>query len=148
MDEREYQQAREQLNQCPCVFEKAVLSTRCSCVHFQRLNIAEREAAACQAPIAQARCTQLLHYFYQNARFALKLSHLEHQLAHAKAMKLQCGGLTGLSAVLQFPPSHHPSQVKNIDALITQALTAFNKLEQLPYQEIIKFINHYQVRSK
>lgn len=147
MDEREYQQAREQLNQCPCTFEKAVLSSRCGCVHFQRLNIAEREAAACQVPVAQARCNQLLHYLYQNAQFALKLSHLGHQLAHAKAMKLQCGGLTGLQAVLQSPLSDHP-QVENIDALITQALKVFDKLEQLPYQKIIKFINHYQVRPK
>ena len=147
MDEHEYQQARKQLNQCPCIFEKAVLSGRCGCIHFQRLNIAERETAACRSPNSQARCTQLLHYFYQNARFALKLFHLDHQLAHAKAMKLQCGGLIGLSAILQFSPSHYP-QVANIDALITQALTAFDKLEQLPYQEIIKFINHYQVRSK
>jgi hypothetical protein len=147
MDEREYQQAREQLNQCPCPFEKAVLSSRCGCVHFQRLNIAEREAAACQSPMAQARCTQLLDYFYQNAQFALKLSHLGHQLAHSKAMKLQCGGLVGLQSVLQFPSSG-TFQVENIDALITHALNIFDKLEQLPYQKIIKFINHYQVRSK
>lgn len=147
MDEREYQQAREQLNQCPCTFEKAVLSSRCGCIHLQRLNIAEREAAACQSPMAQARCTQLLYYFYQNAQFALKLPHLDHQLAHAKAMKLQCGGLVGLQSVLQLQ-SAGTLQVENIDALITQALNAFEKLEQLPYQTIIKFINHYQVRSK
>lgn len=147
MDEREYQQAREQLNQCPCTFEKAILSSRCGCVHFQRLNIAEREAAACRSPIAQVRCTQLLHYLYKNAQFALKLSHLSQQLAHAKAMKLQCGGLTGLQAILLSQQSVKP-QVENIDALITQALNTFNKLEQFPYQEIVKFINHYQVRSK
>ncbi len=147
MDECEYQQAREQLNQCPCTFEKAVLSSRCGCVHFQRLNIAEREAAACLLPSAQIRCTQLLHYLYKNAQFALKLSHLNEQLAHAKAMKLQCGGLTGLQAVLLFQQSVK-SQVEDIDALITQALNTFDKLEQFPYQEIVRFINRYQVRSK
>ena len=148
MDEREYQQARERLNQCPCPFEKAILSSRCACAKCQRLNIAEREAAACVFPTAQARCVVLLELLYQNARFALKQSHLESPPPHTKAMKVQCGGLFGLAAVLFSENREAAPVVTNIDALLTQALATFGEFNKLPYQEIVKFISNYQVRAK
>ncbi|OQY53572.1 MAG: hypothetical protein DRR08_18215 [Candidatus Parabeggiatoa sp. nov. 2] len=147
MDEQEFQQARERLNQCPCPFEKAVLSSRCGCANFQRLNIAEREAAACILPTAQERCALLLEQLYQNARFALKQPRLEGPQPHAKAMKVQCGGLLGLQAVLVSEQAE-AQRVADIDALVTLALETFGELDKLPYQEIVKFISNYQVRGK
>lgn len=146
MDEMEYQTIREILNQCPCPFEKALLSSRCTCAKFQRLNIAEREAAACILPAAQVRCIALLEQLYQNARFALKQPRMDKPQPHNKAMKIQCGGLLGLQAALS--PECDNKQVENIDALVTQALKNYGELEKLPYQEIVKFISHYQVRVK
>lgn len=147
MDEHEFQQARKTLDQCPCPFEKAILSSRCACANSRRLNIAEREAATCLSSAAQMRCVALLEQLYQNAQFALKLPHLESPLPHAKAMKVQCGGLLGLQATL-YSNCTETSQVKNIDALVIEAQRQFGELTQLPYQEIVKFINHYQVRVK
>jgi len=146
MDEHEFQQARERLNQCPCPFEKAILSSRCGCAKCQRLNIAEREAAACVSPAAQARCAVLLDQLYQNARFALKQPRIEGPQPHAKAMKVQCGGLFGLATVLSEGADVSP--VENIDALVTQAMETFGSLENMPFSEIVKFISHYQVRAK
>lgn len=111
------------------------------------MNIAEREAVACVSPTAQARCIALLEQLYQNARFALKQPRLDSPQLHAKAMKVQCGGLFGLVAVL-FSERTEVSQVENIDALVTQALSTFGDLKKLPYQEIVKFISNYQVRAK
>ncbi|MEN8217423.1 MAG: hypothetical protein ABFS56_13860 [Pseudomonadota bacterium] len=142
MDEHEFQQTRERLNQCPCPFEKAILSSRCGCAKCQRLNIAERETAACVSHTAQARCAVLLDQLYQNARFALKQPRIEGPQSHAKAMKVQCGGLFGLATVLSEGP------VENIHALVTQAVERFGSLEALPFSEIVKFISHYQIRAK
>ncbi|HIE00161.1 MAG TPA: hypothetical protein EYP59_07710 [Thiotrichaceae bacterium] len=146
MDEREYQQVRERLNQCPCVFEKAILTNRCGCEKCQRLNLAERELATCTSPTAQQRCIELLDQLYQNARFALKQPHLTAPLPHGKVMKVQCGGLLGLQTLL-FSESTTQPAVGNIDALITQALETYGDLKKLPYQEVVKFISHYQVRK-
>ncbi len=150
MDEQEFQQARETLNQCPCPFEKALLSSRCGCAQFQRLNIAEREAAACISPTAQQQCAELLEQLYQNARFALKQTHLDGQQPHGKAMKVQCGGLLGLQTVLdsQGAVTQPPPPVKDINALVTQTLEKFGEFSELPYFEIVKFISNYQVRAK
>jgi len=143
MDEHEYQQTRKQLNQCPCPFEKAILSSRCGCEKFQRLNIAEREAAACVSVYAQKQCLELLEQLYQNARFALQQSDLNSPLAHAQMMKLQCGGLQGLQSILK-----QKGNINNINGLVKSLFTNFDDIKKIPYQEIVQFISHYQVRKK
>ena len=143
MDEYEYQQTREQLNQCPCPFEKAILSSRCGCEKFQRLNIAEREAAACVSVSAQKQCLELLEQLSQNARFALQQSDLNSPLAHAQMMKLQCGGLQGLQSILK-----QRGNINNINELVKYIFTNFDDLKKIPYQEVVQFISHYQVRKK
>jgi len=146
MDENEYKHAYHTLNQRPCAFEKAILSSRCHCAFCQRLNIAEREAVMCQAQAAALPCAELLAQLRQNATFALKLTHLDGPLPHAKEMKVQCGGLLGLQAVL-FPEQPAADHVANIHALISQAIEVFGGLDQIPYQTIVQSIHHYQVRS-
>jgi hypothetical protein len=146
MEEFEFQQTREQLNQCPCPYEKAILSSRCFCKNCQRIYIAEREMATCLAPPAQEYCLTLRDRLNEKARFALKQTHLDGPQPHTKAMKMQCGGLQGLQAILAQETELKP--VKNITALVTQAIEQFGDLTHLPYQEIVRFISNYQVRSK
>jgi len=149
MEEQEYKATYQEVNPFPCPFGKAILSSRCGCQHFQRVNIAEREAAACRVPEAHTTCTFLLDKLYQNAQFALKLPKLDAPLPHAKAMKVQCGGLLGLKKVLHFStPEDETKQVTNIYAIVTQALKEFESIEQLPYQEIIRDVVHYVAREK
>lgn len=162
MDEHEFQQTREQLNQCPCPFEKAILSNRCFCTKCQRLNIAEREMTACISLVAQMRCVSLFEQLYKNARFAIKQVRLDSPQPHAKVMKVQCGGLLGLQSVIMSSEKcsmvaseevvseeySRMKQIKNIDALITQALEIWDRIENFPYQEIVKCISHYHIRAK
>ncbi len=147
MDEREFKKTRTSLNKNPCPFEKAILSHRCGCEKCQRLSLAEREMATCTSSIAQARCVYLLEQLYQNARFTLKQPRLEVQQPHAKAMKVQCGGLFGLARLLSEQEAES-LQIENIDALATQALDTFGEIEAIPFSKIVKFISHYQVRVK
>jgi hypothetical protein len=147
MDEHEFHQTLEALNQCPCPFEKAILSGRCACTKCQRLYIAERETAACTLPAAQERCIELLEQLCQNARFALKQTDLSSPLSHIKAMKVQCGGLLALQTIFSSEDAS-VQPIKDIDALVTQAQETFGEFGNLPYQEMVKFISHYQVRRK
>ena len=146
MDEDQFKQTLERLNQCPCPFEKAILSSRCGCAHSQRLNIAEREMATCISTTAQARCVVFLDQLYPKARFALKQASLEGPQPHARAMKVQCGGLLGLATAVY--EKTEISQVENIDGLVTQALEKFGDFEDLPFSDMVRFITHYQVRAK
>lgn len=144
MEEDEYKAFYQTLNQHPCQFEKAVLSSRCACSKAQRLNLAEREAVVCTLQAARLRCQALLDALHQNARFALKQAHQPDAMPHGKEMKVQCGGLQGLQAAL-FPESGEG--VGDIAGLVEQAVARFGGLEHLPYQEIVRAIAHYQVRK-
>jgi len=146
MDEREFQQVREHLSQRPCPYQKAILSGLCRCRKCQRLNIAEREMVDCISPIAHGCCVKVLEQLSQKARFAIK--QVRSPLSHIQAMKVQCGGLIGLQSLLISGNTCEIKSIKNIDALVTQALEVFGNMENFPYQEIVRFISHYQVRVK
>ncbi len=146
MNENEFKQIQERLNQNPCPFQKAILSSRCGCEKSHRLNIAERENVACISTSAQRRCVELFEHFSANARFVFKNLNLEAEaLPHGQAMKVQCGGLFGLAAM--FTEGADFPQVDNIDALVTQSLEKYGDMEKLPYQDIVKFIRNCKVRN-
>lgn len=145
MEEIEYKQTYEVLNPYPCAFEKAILSGRCSCIHCQRIYLAEREGAACLSPQGAVPCAELVKELRENAKFTLRVSQVLSPLPHTKEMKVQCGGLLGLQAAV-FPDLAEEVKVANIYALVIQAIAMFERLDQLPYQDIIKFIGHYSVR--
>jgi hypothetical protein len=145
MNEDEFKQIRERLNQNPCPFQKAILSSRCDCEKCHRLSIAERENVACISTSAQRRCVELFNHFCKNARFVLKnINLIGDKLPHGKAMKVQCGGLFGLAAT--FIDGAEIPQVDNIDALVTKSLEKYGNMEALPYQNIVKFISNCKVR--
>jgi hypothetical protein len=147
MEEIEYREVYDRLNPYPCAFEKAILSGRCGCVHCQRIYLAEREGAACLSPQGAVPCAELVKELRQNAKFALRISQVFGPLPHTKEMKVQCGGLLGLQAAL-FPELAEDVKVTNVYALVTQAIATFERIDKLPYQKIVKFIGHYQVRKK
>jgi len=145
MNEDEFKQARERLNQNPCPFQKAILSSRCGCEKCHRLSIAERENVACISTSAQKRCVELFENFCKNAKFVFKNIDLEGgAMPHGKAMRVQCGGLFGLAAT--FVDGANFPQVDNIDALVTHSLEKYGNMESLPYQNIVKFISSCKVR--
>lgn len=147
MEEIEYRQTYESLNPYPCAFEKAILNGRYGCIYGQRIHLAEREGMACSVPQKSVSCLELVKELRQNAKFALRLSQVADPLPHTKEMKVQCGGLLGLQAAL-FPELASETTVTNIYALVARAITDFERIDRLPYQKIIKFVSHYQVRQK
>lgn len=145
MDENEFKQVYESVNNLRCVYEKAVLTRLFACRNLVRMNIAEREAAGCAQAAAQRQCEELLERTRRNAAFALKLTHVSGPLPHAKELKVQCGGLLGLQACLSPEPPGHPG-VTDIYGLVERARREFGSLERLPYQEVVRSVVHFQGR--
>lgn len=146
MEEQEFKQTYHLLNPTPCVFEKTILSGRGLCAACRRLYLAEREGVLC-ATSNPILCAQFRAAIAQNAQFTLKLTHLSHPLPHPKEMKLQVGALLGLQTLLH-PETAGTSYIHDIKTLLTFSLSTFGSLEQLPYQELIKFIHHFQIRPR
>ena len=100
MDNQVFRETYDAINERYCPFEKSILTNQCACSRAQRFCIAEREGVHCQADEAQARCIGLLQLLRNQARFALKTTDGSAALAHAKAMRVQVGGLRGLHRAL------------------------------------------------
>lgn len=145
MDNEVFRETYDAINERYCPFEKSILTNQCACLRADRFCIAEREGVHCQADEAQARCVGLLKLLRDQARFALKTTDGGSALPHAKAMRVQVGGLRGLHRALQ-PETPAPSKIEDIDALVKAAISRFGSLEALPFQLIVQQITAYRGR--
>ncbi len=144
MDEHEYHQAYRTTNPLPCPFERAVLVRCCACEKAQRLFIAEREGVACRQAAAREVCNQVHELLKEKSRFALGLAHVPGELPYGKAMRVICGGLTGLQEAL------HPQRlvVGNVYELLRGLLAHYGSWEQLPWNEIVRAVGAFQLRRR
>jgi hypothetical protein len=145
MDEDEFKDTVYSLNTLPCAFEKALLTRRCDCSQAERLFVAERQTIRCGTPTAQRACRELLQQLHDNARFALHTAQTPRMLAHAKEIKVQMGGLTGLCEALD-SQADTDKVLADVHALVETAQTRFGNLAALPYSRIVRAISAYQPR--
>jgi len=143
MDEGEYRETYLEFNPLKCVFEKSILSRQTMCEHAHRFCLADREGVACQLTHANQQCDHLLSKLRAQAIFALKLTKIDGPLPHAKEIKVQTGGLLGLSHTI----AADTTSVENIYALLEQAKHTFGDIESLPYDEITRQIVQYEGRT-
>ena len=145
MDNKIFRETYSAINERFCPFEKSILTNSCGCSRAKRFCIAEREGVQCTVDACQARCIALLERLRSHARFALKTVALQATLPHAKAMRVQVGGLRGIQAALT-PDAEVPKQIKDIDAVVAAAVAEFGNLDALPYQTIVQQITAYRGR--
>lgn len=147
MDQDAYKKTYQQINERYCAFEKGVLTNQCGCCEVEKRLIAEREAAHCKSDQAQENCIRFLSILREHARFALKLHDEQNALPHAKAIKLQIGGLRGLQMVVN--EMTQPDRIiPDVEGLISQALDKYSDLEDLPFSTIMQQVAAYQGRKR
>lgn len=145
MDSQVLRETYSDFNERPCPFEKAILTNNGRCARAERFCIAEREGVTCNADAAQARCLAYLDLVRLRARFALKSADAAAALPHAKAMRVQVGGLRGVRLALE-PAIPVAGQIACIDALLEAAVARFGALDALPFQIIVQQIAAYRGR--
>lgn len=147
MDQDAYHKTYNEINERFCLYEKAILADHCRCVQASRFYLAERVGVHCRMDEGQQRCGAFLKLLRDHARFTLKLTRGNDALPHAKALRLQVGGLKGLHQSLhqeQLPPD----QIDDIFQLLQQAEEIHEQLERLPFQEIIKQVAAFKGRNR
>ncbi|VAW76486.1 hypothetical protein MNBD_GAMMA13-1779 [hydrothermal vent metagenome] len=146
VEEDQYRSTYKRLNERRCVFEKAILSHRCNCNCSARFYLADREGIACDASEAHKRCEKLIRLLRENAKFALKLIHLDEDLPHGKEIKVQNGGLLGLQRILR--PDLTTGNIVDISGLTALGERTYGSLEAFPFREIVKSIVNFVGRRK
>jgi len=147
MEEKEYKDTYQSINERRCVFEKAISSRRCSCKQSQRFHLADREGIACKSASGNALCIEFLDRMRSNSRFALHLTHTDAPLPHAREIKVQTGGLLGLQGLV-FPDRADDSSVENAIGVIDAAIERYGRIESLPYDIIVQAIVKFEGRKK
>jgi len=147
MEENEYRDTYQGYNTLPCVFERGILVRCIQCELAQRLYIAEREAIACRSSDAHVDCETLIGLLRKNARFVLRQARVDQPLAHAKEVRVQCGGIEGLKQLLK-DDQHSELTSDNIHALVREARDRFDTLQRIPLQEVVKCIANHQSRRR
>jgi len=147
MDNEMFRRTYRDINERYCPYEKGILTNNCECSRAQRFCIAEREGVHCNSDEAQARCIELLELMRQNARFALKSTEERSALPHAKAMRVQVGGLRGLHSAVD-PDGPVPDKIPDIDGIVEAAIARFGSLERIPFQRVVQQVAAYKGRKR
>ncbi|HEB95659.1 MAG TPA: hypothetical protein ENI96_04420 [Sedimenticola thiotaurini] len=147
MDQDAYHRTYREINDRYCLYEKAILAGKCSCSQASRFYLAERVGVHCGSDEGQARCETFLQLLRHHTRFTLKLTADSGALPHAKALRLQAGGINGLHLAL-YPERELPQPVADVYRLLLLAQRQYRELERLPYPEIIKQVAAFRGRER
>ena len=149
MDQDAFRDTYAAVNERRCPYEKAILTNHCACALAKRFCIAEREGVRCATDAGQARCLAFLEQLRAQARFALKTTGGSGALPHAKAMRIQVGGLRGVRAALAdaaLDDAAAEHRIDDVDGLLQAAMARFGSLEALPFGQIILKVAAYRGR--
>jgi hypothetical protein len=129
-----------------CVFRKPVMGSGFSCPHASLCHTPMGCSVLCADLDAYDRCNDLLEVLTETGRFALSYTPGTDSYTHGKLMKVQHGGLIGLNRALR--PEQPASPVQDIAALVELADAVERRDEELPLQEIINEMRHWQNRRR
>jgi hypothetical protein len=147
MDQDAFRRTYRDVNERACVYEKSILTNQCRCSQAERFCIAEREGVHCRSDTGQQQCLEWLELVRSNARFALRSDEDRRSLPHAKAMRVQVGGLRGLHKALD-PDADAPKPIPDVYALLSRARETFESLDRAPFQSVIKEVAAYRGRPR
>ena len=154
-----------------CPFERALLARCVACSRARTVLLAEREAIGCDAQAASERCEGYRDRLRTASRFALRADP-SAPWPFSKEIRLQCGGLIGLSEALDADADadadadidadvdadavaaaavadvvQGPS-VADVDALVQRALQRYREFDALPWSRIIRAVTRYVPRRR
>lgn len=140
IDEAAWREARNAAAPLACVYAPALLAGCATCALAQRRSLAERVAVGCASATAHDECTRFLATLRERASFALRLR-ADAPLRHAAAMKLQCGGLSGLAQAAG-------AGAGDVHALVSAALTRAREGAEPAWPSIVAAVARWEIRPR
>ncbi len=124
-----------------CVFTKALLAQGARCALARRQAVGERDLLTCGSAVAHINCSTLAALIRERSTFALRLPRSGAPIEHAKALRLQCGGLAGLRSALR-------AAEPDVHQMVLQAQDRWGSLLDAPWAEIVPAIVAWQPRAR
>ncbi len=124
-----------------CAFSKALLAQHARCHLAARRALGERELVVCTSGPALVNCGTLVALLRERATFALRLPRHGAPIEHAKALRLQGGGLAGLRQALD-------GAGPDVHALVQQAQARWGSLTEAPWPRIVQTVVEWTPRPR
>ena len=161
MEEDEYKSTYNELATVRCVFEKTLTShlanQQVKCHLAEHFCLADREGYSCNNALLSSKCSEVLKKLRENSTFVLKLHEISGPLPHNMEIRVQAGGMLGLSKLLS-KPEEVKSEIEEISAIqpaipdisqiISQAEKKYGEIDNLPFNEIVQAIVQFQGRRR
>lgn len=130
-----------------CAFSNTLVTNQFGCAQGEPVARRGGPDVACRSDEAHRRCEKL---FAQMKSAALPAFGAEDDLLampHSVLVKIQFGGLLGLQRILQ-ADTGGSGEVKNIHALVTQAVERYHGVEAIPCPELVTDMTAYKLRRR
>jgi hypothetical protein len=149
MEEQEYKSIYNDMASVPCFFEKAISNRQAQCHLAKHFCLADREGYSCVSADSSVVCGEFLKKLRENCLFVFKMREIDKQLPHNMEIKVQAGGLQGLSKLLNLNSACEPVTVAgDINNILKRAVDNFGGLNKLPFSELIHSVKQFQARKR
>jgi len=147
VEEGEYKSTYNELTPVRCVFEKVLTSHKAKCRLSTHFCLADREGYSCKDEDSSSKCSELIIKLREKSIFVLKLHDVNGPLPHNMEIRVQAGGLVGISKLLAEDQTTQPL-IEDISGILNDAIIKYGALDDLPYSEIIQSVVQFQGRRK
>ncbi len=150
MEEDEYKSTYRELASVRCVFEKALTNHQAKCGLSRHFCLSDREGYSCKDIKSSLRCRELLEKLRKKSAFVLKLRVIDGLLPHNMEIRVQSGGVIGLTKLIKVERAERQKAplIDDINGLVNQLVGQFGSLDNLPYGEIIQSVVQFQGRRR
>lgn len=153
MDDEQYRQAREAIEQPRCRYEKAIQYGYFQCRWHKRIALGEREALHCIRQSAFEICDEFYALTLSHSGFALGTSRVPVHLLFNQTMKVQIGGLRGVvhqagKPVIE-PGRKSAIPLQDVaDELESLKLRVEGAFENMDFSQIMPYISEFSLRKR
>jgi hypothetical protein len=129
-----------------CAFSNTLITGQFGCDKAEQVTRRGGPDIACASEAAHQRCEKL---FQQMKAAALPAFGVEDDLLsmpHSVLVKIQHGGLLGLQRLLDGAAGSEG--VKNIHALVDQAVGKYNHLDAIPFPALAQDMTSYKLKRR
>lgn len=130
-----------------CAFSNTLMTNQFGCEKSEQVTRRGGPDIACTSDAAHQRCEKL---FQQMKAAALPAFGVEDDLLsmpHSVLVKIQHGGLLGLQRLLESGAAGSAA-VKNVHALVDQAVEKYNDLDAIPCPALVEDMTSFKLKRR
>jgi hypothetical protein len=127
-----------------CAFSAPLITQEYGCANAKPVTRRGGPDVACVSEDAHRRCEELFERLKSAALPAFGVEDDLLSMPHSVLQKIQYGGLLGLQRLLQ----RHDEVVRDVDALVSDTVARYSKLDAIPYGDIVDDMTGYKLRGR